>query len=186
MTTRERILEAAYSCFSRKGYFGTTTREISQAAGVSEVTLFRIFGSKKELFREVLINYSIIPDIRAISIPKGSKEDVLTDIGLKLYFSLREKKEFLKILLSEVTGLTDEVEEVYSGFVETFEELLRNVLSSVLSLPKEEIKTKVKIFRSSLFGFFISEEVFQGKELSREDVVRFVKSLSTAVSGGRT
>ncbi len=185
MTARERILEAAYSCFSRKGYFGTTTREISQAAGVSEVTLFRLFGSKKELFREVLINYSIIPDIRAISVPEGSGEEVLIDIGLKLFFSLREKKEFLKILLSEVTGLTEEVEEVYSRFVETLEELLGRVFSSALSLSEGESRTKVKVFRSALFGFFISEEVFQGRELPYEDVIRFVKSLSAAVSGGR-
>lgn len=186
MTAREKILEAAYGCFSQKGYSGTTTREIARAAAVSEVTLFRLFGSKKELFREVLINYSIIPDIRAISVPEGSEEEALIDIGLKLYSSLREKREFLKILLSEVTGLTEEVEEVYSLFVETLEELLQQVFSSALSVSKGECRWMVRVFRSALFGFFISEEIFQGRELPEEEILSFVKSLASAVSGGKS
>ncbi|MEO2083551.1 MAG: TetR/AcrR family transcriptional regulator, partial [Desulfurobacteriaceae bacterium] len=33
--TKEKIIEAAYSCFAEKGYIGTTTREIAKMAGVS-------------------------------------------------------------------------------------------------------------------------------------------------------
>ena len=185
MTTKERILQAAYNCFSQKGYFGTTTREIAQAAGVSEVTLFRLFGSKKELFREVLLNFSVIPDIRSISVPEGSGEKVLEEIGRKIYFSLREKKEFLKILLSEVTGLTEEMQEVYSHFTQTLEQLLQSVFSSALSTPSEELLLKVKIFGSALFGFFISEEVFQGRELPQSEVDEFISTLSRSISGGK-
>ena len=185
MTTKEKILEAAYSCFSRKGYFGTTTREIAQTAGVSEVTLFRLFKSKKELFREVLINFSIIPDIKAISVPEGSGELALLSIGRKIYLSLREKKEFLKILLSEVTGLTEEIEEVYSHFVRTLEELLSNVFSSALSLSPDESRMKVKVFGAAVFGFFISEEVFQGRELPQREIEEFISTLSRSISGGK-
>ncbi len=185
MTTKERILKAAYSCFSRRGYLGTTTREVAHLAGVSEVTLFRLFGSKKELFREVLINFSVIPDLRSISPPNGSGCEVLIDIGLKIYSSLREKKEFLKILLSEVTGLTGEAEEVYVSFVETLETLLLSVFSSVLALPQGELKLKVKVFGAALFGFFTSEEVFQGKEISSEEVRSFIEVLSRSICGGK-
>ena len=184
MTARDRVLRAAYECFSRKGYFGTTTREIAHSAGVSEVTLFRLFGSKKELFREVLLNYSVIPDIRSISVPKGSGREVLEEIGRKIYFSLREKKEFLKILLSEVTGLTEETQEVYSHFTQTLEALLKDVFSSLLSLPEEEISLKVKVFGSALFGFFISEEIFQGRELPQREVDAFIETLSRSIYGG--
>ncbi len=41
--------------FARQDYRSTTTREIAEAAGVSEYLLFRNFGSKAGLFREALV-----------------------------------------------------------------------------------------------------------------------------------
>lgn len=55
---RTRLLEAALALFGEKGYAATSTREIADKAGANEVTLFRHFGSKNALFREVLQHYS--------------------------------------------------------------------------------------------------------------------------------
>lgn len=52
--TRSKILEAALDLFSEKGFHASTTRKISQKAGVNEVTLFRHFKTKLTLFEEVL------------------------------------------------------------------------------------------------------------------------------------
>ena len=52
---RRLLLDAARSLFARQDYRGTTTREIAQAAGVTEHLLFRHFGSKAALFREALV-----------------------------------------------------------------------------------------------------------------------------------
>lgn len=48
---RQRILEAAVEAFQQLGYARSTTQAIAEAARVAEVTLFRHFGSKEELFR---------------------------------------------------------------------------------------------------------------------------------------
>lgn len=45
-----QITHAAIDLFVEYGYKGTTTSQIAEAAGVSEVTLFRNFESKKEIF----------------------------------------------------------------------------------------------------------------------------------------
>jgi len=45
-----RILEAAVQLFARSGFSGSSTREIAQLADVNETTLFRYYGTKKELF----------------------------------------------------------------------------------------------------------------------------------------
>jgi len=47
--TRQRILTAAMQLFGQVGYAQATTHAIARAAGVNEVTLFRLFGSKKLL-----------------------------------------------------------------------------------------------------------------------------------------
>src|SRR5215471_16578376 len=49
----ERLLAAALEMFSRRG-MAATTREIAEAAGVNEVTLFRLFESKDRLLAAVV------------------------------------------------------------------------------------------------------------------------------------
>ena len=51
---RRAIVDAAVPLFARKGFAGTTTRELAAAAGVSEALLFRHFPSKQSLYREIL------------------------------------------------------------------------------------------------------------------------------------
>jgi AcrR family transcriptional regulator len=51
---RVAIVEAAKPLFARRGFAGTTTRQIAQAAGVSEALLFQHFPSKAALYREIL------------------------------------------------------------------------------------------------------------------------------------
>jgi len=54
MDARELLLDAALKVYGEHGTRGATTRRIAQAAGVNEVTLFRVFGSKDALLREAL------------------------------------------------------------------------------------------------------------------------------------
>ncbi|ASC70144.1 HTH-type transcriptional repressor AcnR [Halomicronema hongdechloris C2206] len=51
--TQTKILQAAQRLFAKHGYGGTTTRDLAQAAGVAEGTLFRHFESKKAILVEV-------------------------------------------------------------------------------------------------------------------------------------
>jgi len=45
-----RIIRASVALFSRQGYHGTSTRDIARLANVSEVTLFRYFEHKEDVF----------------------------------------------------------------------------------------------------------------------------------------
>ena len=51
---RVAIVDASKPLFARHGFTGTTTRQIAQAAGVSEALLFQHFPSKAALYREIL------------------------------------------------------------------------------------------------------------------------------------
>lgn len=51
---KERVLDAAQQLFSRRGYAGTTTRDLAQTAGMAEGTLFRHFENKKAILIEVV------------------------------------------------------------------------------------------------------------------------------------
>ena len=52
--TEERILRTAASLFAQFGYNGVSTREIASAAGVNEVTIYRHYPRKRDLYLAVL------------------------------------------------------------------------------------------------------------------------------------
>ena len=47
---REEILEVAKDLFAERGLYGTSTDEIARRAGISQPYLFRLFGTKKDLY----------------------------------------------------------------------------------------------------------------------------------------
>ena len=62
MTASERrtaVLAAAITEFARSGYAGTSTDAIASRAGISQPYLFRLFGTKKDLF---IATYELVSD----------------------------------------------------------------------------------------------------------------------------
>jgi TetR/AcrR family transcriptional regulator len=51
---QRQLLEVALNAFSRRGFKGTTTKEIAAAAGVAEAVIFQHFPSKEALYSAVL------------------------------------------------------------------------------------------------------------------------------------
>ncbi len=51
---RAQIINVSKQLFSRKGFDGTTTKEIAQASGISEAMIFRHFASKQELYTAII------------------------------------------------------------------------------------------------------------------------------------
>lgn len=78
MDVREALLEAATKVFAEFGLRGATTRRIAQAAGVNEVTLFRHFKSKDELFQAALETFARRSQTRALpEVPQHPREELL-------------------------------------------------------------------------------------------------------------
>ena len=67
LATKQRILSAAESLFASQGFTHTSTRMITQQAGVNLAAVNYHFGSKKNLIQAVLRNYfeSVIPNLDA-------------------------------------------------------------------------------------------------------------------------
>ena len=48
---RDEVLDAALVEFAERGFEGASTEDIAKRAGISQPYLFRLFGTKKELFK---------------------------------------------------------------------------------------------------------------------------------------
>jgi AcrR family transcriptional regulator len=66
--TRARLLDAAAQVFARKGFGGASVEEIAESAGYSTGALYSNFGSKDELFIELLASRAGFRRIEAMTI----------------------------------------------------------------------------------------------------------------------
>jgi len=59
--TRERILYEASSLIGVKGYYGATTREVADAVGIQQPSIFNHFASKRDIVSALFDYDQIIP-----------------------------------------------------------------------------------------------------------------------------
>lgn len=103
---RLQILREAMKLFSQRGFRGTTTKEIAQAAGVSEAMVFRHFATKDELYTAIL-DYKAcsmgaandpLEMLREI-IELGDDRAVFETIGFKMLEFHKADPEFQRLLM---------------------------------------------------------------------------------------
>ncbi|HET6681402.1 MAG TPA: helix-turn-helix domain-containing protein [Gemmatimonadaceae bacterium] len=89
MISRQKLLRAAARVFGEHGFRGATTRRIAEQAGVNEVTLFRLFGSKSALIAEAVREYG----------PPSPQDTTLPDVPSR---PLRELERYSDALLAHM------------------------------------------------------------------------------------
>jgi AcrR family transcriptional regulator len=101
---RQQIIQVAKDLFSRKGFEGTTTREISKAAGVSEAIIFRHFQTKEDLYAAI-IDFTIrdysLKFYSEIEHAMQSRDDVAVfeGVAFKILETHRREPSLLRLLL---------------------------------------------------------------------------------------
>lgn len=99
---RARIIEAAVRCFARRGFAGTTTRRLAQAAGVSEALVFRHFPDKRALYRAIVEAKlagrppGLFPEEAAA---RGDDRAVLESVAGTLLRRVDQDPDFLRLLV---------------------------------------------------------------------------------------
>lgn len=170
--TRERILDAMLSLVAERGYLGASTRELAKRAGVSEPTLFRLFGSKENIFEEALKARSPIGRLRPlISASEGLPiDEALTIIGVQYLEGLKERKAFIRIIVSEITTYPDKVRAAHARMLEelfsTFGVFIkkRQEEGTLRPMPPQEA---AQMFLRMLFAIFLVEEIILGNIISK-------------------
>jgi len=138
---RQLLLDAARDLFAERGFKGTSTRDIAERAGVSEVMIFRHFGSKANLFQESVIEpftsfmQRYIADYRSREHGKLSPEEEGRAFYTGLFNVLRAEREALLALMA--ARQFDDLPAAASAEVEI-------AFGEVLALVEEVVATEAK------------------------------------------
>lgn len=137
--TRDQIIETAMRLFSQKGFYQTSSNEISEQAGVSIGSFYAYFKDKKQLFIEVLKYYDkqILDRIHIEKKPdNGNKEEFLRGLINRLLQSHKIFPEFHKEL-SAMQLLDPDIKKV----IDEQELLVLEYTRQSLKIWQDQIKT---------------------------------------------
>lgn len=115
-STRRRLLNSALEEFITQGFTGASTRRITSAAGVSHGLMFHTFGSKAELYLELVRigSAEIAADVRAGSTdPMGFFSQIAERMLLMLKEQPRTARMFVFMDYAAAhSGLVQEVDTI--------------------------------------------------------------------------
>jgi len=155
--TKEAIIAAGLKLFSEKGYLGATTREIAKLAGVSEVTLFRHFTNKQNLFISVLQQYSFLPQLRELTkeLQKRPLKEALKVIAINFLNELRAKRDLINIIHAEHKRYPEVLKEYFRNLSDS---LITELAEFLRGYEREGILRDGDIFlmAQAFFGLFFS------------------------------
>lgn len=103
--TREKLLVAAAHIYAQHGSRGMTTRAVAQRAGVSELTLFRHFGTKRGLLDALGERFARVEDVDRL-FDGADTGDLFTDLSAvarNAMAAMREVQVLMRVQLMEVT-----------------------------------------------------------------------------------
>jgi len=164
-TSRERLLDAAETLFADFGFNGVSVRQIVERAGVNLGAIPYHFGTKENLFKEVLLRRATpLREERkrrldALS-PDAPLEDVLTALLEPAFRANRENQAFRRLLGRASMDPAPEVRrllvEIYTLDFMTVPGALRQALAA---LPDDEFFWKLNCF----YGVMLFVQADTGK-----------------------
>ncbi|MGB4440058.1 MAG: TetR/AcrR family transcriptional regulator [Sedimentibacter sp.] len=178
--TRERILYAAREVFSKKGYAGSTTKEISFVAEVAEVTLFRHFETKNNLFCETISKFIVKPMLNFnTSKTKVNSENVIQKIIEERTNTLRRNRELFICTIYEAQ-FNDEIKDMLKKiFLKVFDELMYYMKKEHMKSDKVSIEYMSQIILSTVVGLIIFESLTGSGDF--KDTIKLYETIKTLI-----
>jgi AcrR family transcriptional regulator len=163
MASRQKLLAAAARIYGESGFRGATTRRIADEAGVNEVTLFRLFGSKSALISEALREHAP----RAIDPVSLPDEPVDPETELSAWCAaqlthLRGARSMIRKAMGEIEEHPEMAPCMSEGTQCAFHELreyAQRLGRDEESITEREVHTAVTMLISALFADAMGREM---------------------------
>jgi AcrR family transcriptional regulator len=132
---RREIVEIAISHFAQNGYNGTSTDHVAREAGISQPYLFRLFGTKRELFLACQEAWhQQISETFAAAAREVPREERMQAMG-KAYMGLLSDRNALLFQMQSFAACSDP--EIQTRVRESFASIVRQVAEATGDGPAE-------------------------------------------------
>ncbi|KGK89786.1 TetR family transcriptional regulator [Desulfosporosinus sp. HMP52] len=160
-TTEDKIIDAAIVLFSQKGYTAVTTKEIAKEAGVSEMTLFRHFENKHNLFERAFDRFVFTPKFIALfeNLEWNLERDLFNICSS--YQDVLKKNQKIILMHLKNDEFNPQFEKMLLKFPSEFKNLLRSYFEEMRNrgVIVENPETLAVSFLATNFGLFFTSLV---------------------------
>jgi len=136
---RASILRAAIVEFARSGYAGTSTEAIAARAGISQPYIFRLFGTKKDLFIATYDVVTVAIEDAFVATAAGlTGENAMAAMGLA-YLELLQDPDLLQFQLHAFAAAAADA-DIAHACQETFRRLWNLVRQYAADVTPETVR----------------------------------------------
>jgi AcrR family transcriptional regulator len=175
---KERIIKAAFTVFTKKGYQDTTMDDIAKEVGVSKGALYQYFKNKRELLNQIVLSYhSMFREVLEASFER--QNSAIAEEGSQ---ALLEKYKLHHEMLFEIIAIAGHDKEIKQSFKEEYEKDIK-LLEEYFRKQIEKSKISPKIGANTLAQFYFALYVGMAmKVIMGDDSVEIHKVWSNAVA----
>lgn len=173
--SRARILNSATKIFAEKGFDGSRIDEIAEDAGINKRMLYHYFGSKEDLYVEVLrFNYDKIYILskNVFNMANDPKENVSRAVRAYFYF-LAENEAFVRLTSWEALNGGRFAKKVIPQFFDLveleFDDLIKDGIKRHYFRPDIDIRQAIVSVQALCLNYFNRREIVQS--LWQEDML---------------
>lgn len=173
--SRQVILEAARARFAKDGYAGATIRKIAADSGVDASLVMQFFGSKDDLFREVMaITPSALMRIsEAFEGPANTLGERVTRAFLQVWDAdPPESEPFIAMLRAAISNEQASVQ---------LRELIQTRVVHDLGSRNADMTVRVEIVSSMLIGLIVGRHIVHVAGIVEQDRESLVRVVAPAV-----
>ena len=191
---RAQILESAARVFAEKGFHRATTKEIAEAADVSEGTIYNYFDSKEDLLIGIMVRLGDI-QLRRMQVTSDQLEqalkqdahDFLRDVFQKRHSFVAHSKEMLRTVVAEMLINREFAERYYTQTLLPYSESLEQHFQARIEqgeIRPIDVPLLLRFFSAMnaglLVGLLIGDDLLQARWQSEE----FIEALTDFVMYG--
>ncbi len=157
---RNQILDAAAKIFAEKGFHRATTKEIAQAAGVSEGTIYNYFANKGDLVIGIITRLAKFNQLGGELAQAFQSDDrgFLTAIFSDRTGRIEQNIEMVRAVLPEILINPELRERFYQQFVLPIAKLVEQIMRTRVEagyIRAVNVPLTVRVIQSMFVGLLI-------------------------------
>ena len=179
--TSDRLLFAAINLIAKKGYHAVSTKEIAKEASVSEMTLFRHFGTKKAMLEAAIDRFYYTTSMKELFENKvvwDLEKDLL--MVSKVYLSIMKKNQnVIRIAIKEgnsVEGLYEQINKHPRQLKKLLLDYFSNMQQQGKIKKVENLEGLTMSYLYMLYGQFISRNFVEGQHITYITEEEFIRT----------
>lgn len=180
---RDLVVDAATTAFAEHGYEGASVRDIAEQAGVVASVVYDHFGSKRDLYLELLTRHgrSLIDETMAL--PEVSSVGELFEVGQDAFYRFVEHHPFVWRMIFRDPPADAEAAAVHDAIQRAASEAIASLIASIRpgedlvhgidrGLADQVLAEGIKSVNTGLAGWW-----YEHRDIPREQVVAASRAL---------